>query len=110
MFPLTPRRPATTTAIYRRAHPGSRAREQVPGTSITLLLTVGAQFTLSEGHAADAMVRDDFYALPNDLVVPTQGCHEPGIVVDDSLHLFGVHHHDYFATGRVRERLAAWLL
>jgi hypothetical protein len=70
--------------------------------------TVGARFTAPEGHVE---IRDDFDATPNDLVVPSAGCHEPGIPVTDSLRLAGVetHHHNYFANPRVRERLAAWL-
>ena len=74
--------------------------------------TVGAGFAPPPGHAPDPQPADDFSSLPNDLVVPAQGCHEPGIPVDDSLHLQGpdVHHHNYFAQPRVREQLATWLL
>lgn len=77
--------------------------------------TVGGQFAIPEGHApegyaADAGARDEFSSMPNDLVVPALACHEPGIPVNDSLHLCGVHHHGYFADEQVRARLAAWLL
>jgi pimeloyl-ACP methyl ester carboxylesterase len=71
--------------------------------------TIGARFTPPEGHVE--MV-EEFDATPNDLLVPTQGCHEPGIPVTESLRLAGIdtHHHNYFANARVRECLAAWLL
>jgi hypothetical protein len=70
--------------------------------------TVGARFTPPEGHVEMA---GEFAASPNDLIVPTQGCHEPGIAVTDSLRLAGIdtHHHNYFANPRVRECLAEWL-
>jgi hypothetical protein len=72
--------------------------------------TVSGQFAIPEGHAAGADIRDEFSAIPNDLVVPALACHDPGIPVNDSLHVSGVHHHGYFANGAVRERLATWLL
>ncbi len=72
--------------------------------------TVGAEFSLPEGHVDEASVTDGLAAMPNDLVVPSQGCHEPGTPVQDSLHVFGVHHHAYFADAGVRARLAQWLL
>ena len=54
---------------------------------------------------------DDFAATPNDLVVPSEGCHEPGMPVTDRLRLGGsqVHHHNYFANAHVRAHLAQWL-
>jgi hypothetical protein len=72
--------------------------------------TVGAQFMLPAGSAGD-LFDDDVFSAANDLVVPTQGCHEPGLPVNDSLHLVGseVHHQNYFGDRRVRGRLAAWL-
>ena len=72
--------------------------------------TVGAQFSADGGHG-DAGERDEFLAAPNDLVVPSQGCHEPGTEVADSLRLVGseVHHHNYFSNQQVRDRLARWL-
>ncbi len=71
--------------------------------------TAGARFTPPDGHVE---MIDEFDATANDLVVPAQGCHEPGIPVTESLRLAGVdtHHHNYFANTRVRERLAQWLL
>jgi hypothetical protein len=69
--------------------------------------TVSAQFNPTGGHSAD-----DLSSLgPNDLVVPSDACHEPGVPVADSLRLGGaqVHHHSYFANQHVRERLLAWL-
>ena len=71
--------------------------------------TVGARFTPPEGHLERV---DEFDTAPNDMVVPTQGCHEPGIPVAESLRLAGIdtHHHNYFANVRVRECLARWLL
>jgi hypothetical protein len=73
--------------------------------------TVGAQFSTPPGHGRDMFDGDDFSATPNDLVVPAQACHDPGIPVNDSLHLAGsrVHHHNYFANAQARERLAGWL-
>jgi hypothetical protein len=73
--------------------------------------TVGAQFSLPPAVGRDLPDADDFRATPNDLVVPAQGCHEPGIPVNDSLLLAGsdVHHHNYFANAEVRARLAGWL-
>jgi hypothetical protein len=71
--------------------------------------TVSAQFAKAGGHADEAP--DDFSATPNDLVVPSDACHEPGVPVTDSLRLGGseVHHHNYFTNRHVRERLESWL-
>lgn len=71
--------------------------------------TVGAEFAPPDWRV-DEHESDDFASVPNDLVVPAQGCHEPGIPVSDSLHVSGVHHHAYFADARVREHLAQWLM
>ena len=70
--------------------------------------TVSAQFARG-GHGSGA--EDDFSLAANDLVVPTEGCHEPGVPVSDSLRLGGsqVHHHNYFTNLHVRERLESWL-
>jgi hypothetical protein len=70
---------------------------------------VSAQFAAPGGHG-NPRERDDFSAAPNDLVVPSDGCHEPGVQVADSLRLGGsdVHHHNYFSNRHVRERLANW--
>ena len=72
--------------------------------------TVGAQFSTASG-GRDRLDAEDFPGTPNDGVVPSQGCHEPGIAVNDSLLLAGpgVHHHNYFASPEVRARLAQWL-
>jgi hypothetical protein len=72
--------------------------------------TVGAQFHPPQGHAGEGEA-GDLAQMPNDLLVPAQGCHEPGIPVTDSLHLAGsqVHHHSYFRSPIVRGHLGAWL-
>jgi hypothetical protein len=69
--------------------------------------TVSAQFANAGGHVTP----DDFADTPNDLVVPSEACHEPGVPVADSLRLGGsdVHHHNYFTNRHVRERLQSWL-
>jgi hypothetical protein len=71
--------------------------------------TVSARFVMPGSHGRDTP--DDFSMVPNDLVVPSDACHEPGVEVADSLRLGGakVHHQNYFATPLVRERLATWL-
>jgi hypothetical protein len=71
--------------------------------------TVGGEFSLPGGHGGAPAAPDDT-AIPNDLVVPSQGCHDPGIAVRDSLHLTRVHHHGYFSQPAVREQLRSWLL
>lgn len=70
--------------------------------------TVGAEFALAGGYIHGA--HDDFSSTPNDLVVPSNYCHEVGVDVTDSLRLSGtdVHHHNYFANAEVRRRLASW--
>jgi hypothetical protein len=72
--------------------------------------TIGAQFAAPGGHG-DTGERDEFFTAPNDLVVSSDGCHEPGVQVADSLRLGGadVHHHNYFSNEHVRDRLARWL-
>jgi hypothetical protein len=49
---------------------------------------------------------------PNDLVVPSDGCHLPTATPDDSLRIAGsqIHHHNYFSSSVVRERLTTWLM
>jgi hypothetical protein len=71
---------------------------------------VSAQFARAGGHGIQSMDADDFAATPNDLVVPSEGCHEPGTPVMDRLRLGGsqVHHHNYFANEHVRTHLAQW--
>jgi len=73
--------------------------------------TVSAQFARAGGHDKQRNDADDFVATPNDLVVPSEGCHEPGAQVSDRLRLGGsdVHHHNYFANAHVRTHLAQWL-
>jgi hypothetical protein len=71
--------------------------------------TIGAQYS---GVGVRANAADpDGPAQPSDLVVPSDGCHEVGGAVADSLRLGGadVHHHAYFANAHVRARLDAWL-
>ena len=73
--------------------------------------TVSSQFTKVGGHGIPPTGADDFDTVPNDLVVPSEGCHEPGVPVTDRLRLGGsqVHHHNYFANPRVRAHLVEWL-
>lgn len=73
--------------------------------------TIGAQYSGAGAQPASGLSEDDFAHSPNDLVVPSDGCHEPGVTPADSLKLGGhdVHHHNYFANVHVRERLEAWL-
>jgi len=72
--------------------------------------TVSAQFARAGGHGNAPLDADDLAAAPNDLVVPCEGCHEPGTPVTDRLRLGGslVHHHNYFANSHVRAHLAQW--
>jgi pimeloyl-ACP methyl ester carboxylesterase len=83
---------------------GSASRD-LPGE----WFTVGAEFAMRGGHPDAAL--EHFAFIPNDLVVPSDGCHDPGVDVADSLRLVGesVHHHNYFTNDEVRERLARWL-
>jgi hypothetical protein len=102
----------------RAALPGLEA--QTPGAPLRVpadfrargleWFTVGGQFTMPDGLAQEPFGCEEFTSAPNDLVVPAQECHEPGMPVDDSLQVTGVHHHQYFANRQVRERLATWLL
>jgi hypothetical protein len=73
--------------------------------------TVSAQFARAGGHGHRPVGADDFAATPNDLVVPSEGCHEPGPPVTDRLRLGGsqVHHHNFFANAHVCAHLAQWL-
>jgi pimeloyl-ACP methyl ester carboxylesterase len=73
--------------------------------------TIGAQYSGEGAPRADGSDPDDVAALPNDCVVPSEGCHEPGVKPADTLRLGGaeVHHHAYFANSHVRERLVTWL-
>ncbi|HEU4781282.1 MAG TPA: hypothetical protein VFS58_15480 [Steroidobacteraceae bacterium] len=73
--------------------------------------TVGAQFAREGGHDAPLIAGDGFAASSNDLVVPSEGCFEPGVPVADELRISGaqIHHHNYFASPQVRAHLAQWL-
>ena len=70
--------------------------------------TVSADFSRTDGHPNGAY--DDFASAPNDLVVPSAGCHDVDAAISDSLKLVGseAHHHSYFANQQVREHLARW--
>jgi hypothetical protein len=72
--------------------------------------TISAQYAKGAGHVDETL--DEFTLAPNDLLVPVDGCHEPGARVSDSLKLGGteIHHHNYFTNRHVRERLAAWFV
>ena len=86
------------------------AEMRAPSTSTQQWFTVSAQFTRVGGHGDPRDGVDDFDCRPNDLVVPSEGCHEPGIPVTDRLSLGGsqVHHHNYFANAHVRAHLSQW--
>ena len=73
--------------------------------------TIGAEFHGAQRESSAGGKSDEFDASPNDLVVPSEGCHEPGAPTADSLRLAGsaIHHHNYFSERAVRERLYAWL-
>jgi hypothetical protein len=92
--------------------PGEASMRVVaPAASQRQWFTIGAHYTRPAGHWVRPAAEDDFSAQPNDLVVPSAGCHEPGVQPVESLRLGGsdVHHHNYFANRHVRERLEAWL-
>ncbi len=92
---------------------GNLALNALPGKAAAppQWFTVSAQFTSAGGHGVQPSSADDFAVTPNDLVVPSEGCHEPGVPVADRLRLDGsqVHHHNYFANPHVRAHLAEWL-
>jgi hypothetical protein len=96
-------------AVQGSGNPALRALVP-PNRSAQQWFTVSAQFATAGGHG-HPREHEDFSAAPNDLVVPSDGCHEPGVQVADSLRLGGadVHHHNYFSNRYVRERLAEWL-
>lgn len=73
--------------------------------------TIGAQYSGAGAPRAPGLDPDDFAMLPNDMVVPSDGCHDPGCAPSESLRLGGadVHHHNYFANAHVREKLDTWL-
>jgi hypothetical protein len=92
--------------------PGNPALRELRASSHSTQawFTVSAQFARNYGHGHWPVDANDFAAIPNDLVVPADGCHEPGIPVADRLRLGGadVHHHNYFANEHVRAHLAQW--
>jgi hypothetical protein len=84
---------------------------RIPAVAGQQWFTVSAQYAQVGGHAAQPLGADRFRVTPNDLVVPSEGCHEPGVPVTDRLRLGGskVHHHNYFTNAHVRAHLAEWL-
>jgi hypothetical protein len=73
--------------------------------------TIGARYAARGAARETGIDGDDFATTANDLVVPSEGCHEPGATPAGSLRLGGadVHHHNYFANTHVRQRLESWL-
>jgi hypothetical protein len=76
----------------------------------TQWFTVSARFEKAGGHTGETL--EVFSEGPNDIVVPVEGCHEPGTLVADSLKIGGgeVHHHNYFTHRPVLDRLGEWLV
>jgi hypothetical protein len=72
--------------------------------------TIGAQYSGAAAATGGGELQD-FADAPNDLVVPSDSCHDLGLPAADSLKLGGedVHHHNYFANVHVRAKLDAWL-
>jgi hypothetical protein len=101
--------PLPGVAIQAPGNPALRAL-RASSQSAQQWFTVSAQFARPVGHGCRHFDVDDFAATPNDLVVPSEGCHEPGTPVTDRLRLGGpeVHHHNYFANSHVRAHLAQW--
>jgi pimeloyl-ACP methyl ester carboxylesterase len=62
------------------------------------------------GKVADAAL-DAFFKSDNDMVVPTPGCHEPGVAPTEQLSLDDAKttHTSYFESVKVRQTLARWL-
>jgi len=96
-------------AIQAPGNPAVAAM-RAPSQSGQQWFTVSAQFARAGGHGNWPVDANDFAAIPNDLVVPSEGCHEPGTPVTDRLRIGGsqVHHHNYFANEHVRAHLAQW--
>ena len=101
--------PLPGVEIQATGNPALRSLHASPQSS-QQWFTVSAQFARVGGHGVRPIDANDFDATPNDLVVPSEGCHEPGIPVTDRLRLGGadVHHHNYFANTHVRAHLAQW--
>lgn len=87
--------------------PGSRTLQSLAAGPQRRWFTIGASFDAEEGLAPDPVFGD----TAHDLVVPTAGCHLDSATPDNSLHLSGghIHHHNYFSSTAVREKLCAWL-
>jgi hypothetical protein len=88
--------------------PGSDTLRTLGVDSSPRWFSIGANFERAAGTANDPFHGD----TPNDLVVPSDGCHLPTATPDDSLRIAGphVHHHNYFASPLARERLSSWLV
>jgi hypothetical protein len=78
--------------------------------------TIGADYCSEAGQSSFSRrvidrLADKVFAMSNDLVVPSDGCHQPGPTPVESLRLRGadVHHTNYFTDSEVHSRLAAWL-
>jgi pimeloyl-ACP methyl ester carboxylesterase len=70
--------------------------------------SIGANYECPTDAGTDPLPGD----TPNDLVVPSDGCHLPTATPDDSLRIAGsqIHHHNYFSSPVARERLNSWLM
>jgi hypothetical protein len=96
--------------------PGLEAQEPGSDTLRTLgamvppthWFSIGANLERQDERGADPAFGD----VPNDLVVPSDGCHLATATPGDSLRIAGsrIHHHNYFSSSAVRERLSSWLL
>jgi hypothetical protein len=89
---------------------GSRPSSGSRSGDVQSWFTVSAQFSNAGGHESGSA--EDFAGEANDLVVPVDGCHEPGVPVTDSLKIGGadVHHHNYFTNRHVIEYLGRWFV
>jgi hypothetical protein len=89
---------------------GPRLASDSRSRDVQQWFTVSAQFSNAGGHGGESA--EDFSGQANDLVVPVDGCHEPGVPVTDSLKIGGadVHHHNYFTNRHVIEFLGRWLV
>jgi hypothetical protein len=89
--------------------PGSDTLRMLDATvSPTHWFSIGANLERSDERSSDPLLGD----VPNDLVVPSDGCHLATATPDDSLRIAGprIHHHNYFSSAVVRNRLRSWLL
>jgi pimeloyl-ACP methyl ester carboxylesterase len=96
--------------------PGIEAQEPGGDTLLALNALEPSQRWYSIGSNFEGVARpradSPFGDLPNDLVTPSDGCHLPTATPEDSLRIAGaqIHHHNYFSSPAVRDRLATWLL